>query len=151
MRFLCSVCAEISGGTHYHSLHLRLPRKRILRLVHPPLPEHATSTCRSTCLSFREYTVRHPIVLLSRSDPLTRRIIHRYLLGSGGTLMFDVTIVSQFALYRRKASPRERGRRTSVSRHMAEEEGLLGEDVEEGTTTPQRRRHPVEDRTYSED
>ncbi|EIM90090.1 uncharacterized protein STEHIDRAFT_166349 [Stereum hirsutum FP-91666 SS1] len=74
-----------------------------------------------------------------------------YLLGSGGTLMFDVTIVSQFALYRHKASPRERGRRTSVSRHIAEEEGLLGEDVEEGTTTPQRRRHPVEDRTYTED
>ncbi|TFK91034.1 hypothetical protein K466DRAFT_573907 [Polyporus arcularius HHB13444] len=45
-----------------------------------------------------------------------------YLLGSGGTLMFDVTIVTQSFLYSRKAA---RGRRLSHS-YNEEEAGLLG-------------------------
>lgn len=43
----------------------------------------------------------------------------RYLLGSGGTLMFDVTIVGQSWIYRPR--PRRHGR----SRTLGEEEGGL--------------------------
>lgn len=65
----------------------------------------------------------------------------RYLLGSGGTLMFDVTIVTQSFLYRPKAGAR--GRR--ISRTMAEEEeGLLsaGATGAADLSTPSRRRMP---------
>ncbi|EGN93263.1 hypothetical protein SERLA73DRAFT_172182 [Serpula lacrymans var. lacrymans S7.3] len=48
-----------------------------------------------------------------------------YLLGSGGTFMFDVTIVSQFYIYRLR--PRSRGRRNSV-RDSEEAAGLLASD-----------------------
>ncbi|EKM55334.1 uncharacterized protein PHACADRAFT_143534 [Phanerochaete carnosa HHB-10118-sp] len=58
-----------------------------------------------------------------------------YLLGSGGTLMFDVTIVIQSFLYKPKAM---RGRR--LSRPIAEEEeGLLATGAED-SITPSRRR-----------
>ncbi|KII88392.1 hypothetical protein PLICRDRAFT_41555 [Plicaturopsis crispa FD-325 SS-3] len=52
-----------------------------------------------------------------------------YLLGSGGTLCFDITIVIQSFLYRPR--PHHRGRRTSTARHEALDEeraGLLGQD-----------------------
>ncbi|KAL7283393.1 hypothetical protein ACG7TL_002823 [Trametes sanguinea] len=52
-----------------------------------------------------------------------------YLLGSGGTLMFDVTIVAQSLIYRPKALIR--GRRTSRS-YSEEEAGLL--DASRGTS-----------------
>jgi hypothetical protein len=50
----------------------------------------------------------------------------RYLLGSAGTLVFDVTIVTQSFIYRR--SPR---RQASVRSRMTEEEeaGLLSRDA----------------------
>lgn len=56
----------------------------------------------------------------------------RYLLGSGGTLIFDVTIVCQSLLYRKRPSLRPRGRgRMSANRVSREEEtGLL--DAEQG-------------------
>lgn len=47
----------------------------------------------------------------------------RYILGSGGTLMFDVTIVTQSFLYR---SPSQRkGSKILAGDVPAEEEGLL--------------------------
>ncbi|KAI9064438.1 hypothetical protein FKP32DRAFT_1650007 [Trametes sanguinea] len=52
-----------------------------------------------------------------------------YLLGSGGTLMFDVTIVAQSLIYRPKALIR--GRRSSRS-YSEEEAGLL--DASRGTS-----------------
>ncbi|KAF7799632.1 hypothetical protein EIP86_010870 [Pleurotus ostreatoroseus] len=62
-----------------------------------------------------------------------------YLLGSGGTLMFDVTIVTQSFLYRSKAH--SRGRRPSRADNE-EEQGLLGAGTTgaEEVTTPSRRR-----------
>ncbi|KAI9466303.1 PQ loop repeat-domain-containing protein [Lactarius psammicola] len=64
-----------------------------------------------------------------------------YLIGSGGTLMFDVTIVTQSFIYRQRPSPR--GRRLSTrSASIAEEESLMrADDVEESYTS--RRRLPV--------
>lgn len=58
-----------------------------------------------------------------------------YLLGSGGTLIFDVTIVSQSFIYRGKP-PRRRGRGTSIahSASLAEEQAcLLGGDALSGS------------------
>jgi len=58
-----------------------------------------------------------------------------YLLGSGGTLMFDITIVSQAFIYRGR-HPRRRGRGNSIvhSAALAEERaGLLGGDVLAGS------------------
>ncbi|KAH9935027.1 PQ loop repeat-domain-containing protein [Fomitopsis serialis] len=62
----------------------------------------------------------------------------KYLLGSGGTLMFDITIVAQSVIYKAKT---HRGRRSSRSL-AAEEEGLLsaGATGTEDVTTPSRRR-----------
>jgi len=64
-----------------------------------------------------------------------------YLLGSGGTLMFDVTIVVQSFLYRPETNLR--GRR--LSRSLSEEEGLLsaGATGAEDPLTPSRRRLPT--------
>lgn len=59
----------------------------------------------------------------------------RYLLGSGGTFVFDVTIVSQSFIYRGKP-PRRRGRGTSISHRasLAEEQAcLLGGDALSGS------------------
>lgn len=58
-----------------------------------------------------------------------------YLLGSGGTLIFDVTIVSQSFIYRGKA-PRRRGRGSSIAHRasLAEEQAcLLGGDALSGS------------------
>ncbi|KAG2111658.1 PQ loop repeat-domain-containing protein [Suillus discolor] len=58
-----------------------------------------------------------------------------YLLGSGGTLIFDVTIVSQSYIYRGKP-PRRRGRGTSIAHRasLAEEQAcLLGGDALSGS------------------
>ncbi|KAI0306481.1 PQ loop repeat-domain-containing protein [Multifurca ochricompacta] len=64
-----------------------------------------------------------------------------YLLGSGGTLMFDVTIVTQSFIYRPR--PPARGRRTSLQEATAaEEESLMRADDVEEVYTP-RRRLPV--------
>ncbi|KAI0818501.1 PQ loop repeat-domain-containing protein [Irpex lacteus] len=64
-----------------------------------------------------------------------------YLLGSGGTLMFDVTIVTQSFLYRPKAHLRGR----HLSRAHEEEEGLLSADATgaEDPSSPSRRRLPT--------
>jgi hypothetical protein len=64
-----------------------------------------------------------------------------YLIGSGGTLMFDVTIVTQSFIYRQRPSPR--GRRLSTQEvSIAEEESLMrADDLEESYTS--RRRLPV--------
>ncbi|CDO68284.1 hypothetical protein BN946_scf184799.g11 [Trametes cinnabarina] len=63
-----------------------------------------------------------------------------YLLGSGGTLIFDVTIVAQSLIYRPKALTR--GRRTSRS-YSEEEAGLLdaarGISAAEGSLVASRR------------
>ncbi|TBU50785.1 PQ loop repeat-domain-containing protein [Dichomitus squalens] len=64
-----------------------------------------------------------------------------YLLGSGGTLMFDVTIVCQSFLYRPKGSP-PRGRHASRT-YNEEEAGLLSAEatgaVEDAPVTSRRR------------
>ena len=64
-----------------------------------------------------------------------------YLIGSGGTLMFDVTIITQSFIYRQRPSPR--GRRISThDASIAEEESLIrADDLEESYTS--RRRLPV--------
>ncbi|KAF7969899.1 hypothetical protein HWV62_25635 [Athelia sp. TMB] len=54
-----------------------------------------------------------------------------YLLGSGGTLMFDVTIVCQSFVYRAKPKHRGRGRTA-----REEEAGLLSEDAVTAPETP---------------
>jgi hypothetical protein len=74
---------------------------------------------------------------------LTLKLSDSYLLGSGGTLMFDVAIVTQSFIYR--PHPRLSGSRT-FSREITapEEEGLMradAGDVEEPYTP--RRRLPV--------
>lgn len=68
--------------------------------------------------------------------------LFRYLLGSGGTLMFDVTIVTQSFLYRPK--PHMRGRRLSTTINE-EEEALLsaGATGADDPLTPSRRRLPT--------
>ncbi|KAI0647055.1 PQ loop repeat-domain-containing protein [Trametes meyenii] len=66
-----------------------------------------------------------------------------YLLGSGGTLMFDVTIVCQSLLYRPKFPAR--GRRSSRS-YSEEEAGLLDAEAtaaEESPVTSRRRTDSV--------
>ncbi|KAH9050680.1 PQ loop repeat-domain-containing protein [Lactarius hengduanensis] len=65
-----------------------------------------------------------------------------FLIGSGGTLMFDVTIVTQSFIYRQRPSPR--GRRLSTRETSSEEEESLirADDVEEPYTSS-RRRLPV--------
>ncbi|KAG1782613.1 PQ loop repeat-domain-containing protein [Suillus placidus] len=58
-----------------------------------------------------------------------------YLIGSGGTFIFDVTIVSQSFIYRGKP-PRRRGRGTSIAHRasLAEEQAcLLGGDALSGS------------------
>ncbi|KAJ8502902.1 hypothetical protein ONZ45_g11335 [Pleurotus djamor] len=56
-----------------------------------------------------------------------------YLLGSGGTLMFDITIVSQSFVYR----PRPRHRSSLRSSRLAEEEaGLLSSEPLDSSTAP---------------
>ena len=86
--------------------------------------------------------------LISCPPPLARHessdTNYSYLLGSGGTLMFDITIVAQSFIYRPK--PFTRGRR--ISRTVNEEEaGLLsaGATGAEDPTTPSRRRLPTND------
>ena len=56
--------------------------------------------------------------------------MHRYLLGSAGTLLFDVSIVSQSLIYRPKLL-RNRGRQSSTHRRTVSEEetGLLSGDA----------------------
>jgi len=71
-----------------------------------------------------------------------------YLLGSGGTLMFDITIVSQSLLYRTSTEKGKAGRRGSrAGRGTAgEEEALLSAGAtgaDEGG--PQHRRRTVGD------
>lgn len=66
----------------------------------------------------------------------------RYLLGSGGTLMFDVTIVTQTYLYRPKAG---RSRRPTHT-YSEEEAGLLSAEAtgaEDSPPTSRRRRESV--------
>ena len=88
---------------------------------------------------FREFLVFH--------NPMQPRISHilSYLLGSAGTLMFDVTIVSQFFLYQKLTDKGKMGRRNSrVGRGMSpEEEGLLSAGAtgaDEGASPQHRRR-----------
>jgi solute carrier family 66 (lysosomal lysine-arginine transporter), member 1 len=59
------------------------------------------------------------------SSPLTTFL--RYLIGSGGTLVFDITIVTQSFIYTPKLH--HRGRRSSVRRRAEEEAGLLSGDA----------------------
>ncbi|KAF9265478.1 hypothetical protein L218DRAFT_860010 [Marasmius fiardii PR-910] len=66
--------------------------------------------------------------------PASREFIKEsipYLLGSGGTFVFDVTIVMQVMIYRRKPRNVRRGRRRSIVAREEEETGLLaGDSVE---------------------
>jgi len=68
-----------------------------------------------------------------RMPPPTNRAFIResipYLLGSAGTLLFDISIVGQSLIYRRQPL-RHRGRRGSTRRRaVAEETGLLSADA----------------------
>ncbi|VDB83072.1 unnamed protein product [Peniophora sp. CBMAI 1063] len=60
-----------------------------------------------------------------------------YLLGSGGTLMFDVTIVCQTMLYRPKAAIQ--ARRSSLSGGVEEREALMSASADIDVATPRRR------------
>ncbi|KAI0054157.1 hypothetical protein FA95DRAFT_1480159 [Auriscalpium vulgare] len=66
-----------------------------------------------------------------------------YLLGSGGTLMFDVTIVTQSFVYR-TPPPHHARRGSRAATHAEEEEGLMSgdasNDIVEEPNTPHRRR-----------
>ena len=76
----------------------------------------------------------------SRTFALSLLTVCSYLLGSGGTFMFDVAIVVQSFIYR--PHPRARGSRLfSREETAAEEESLMRPDVEEPYTP--RRRLPV--------
>lgn len=83
-----------------------------------------------------------PCVHLCKScvvSPRSLKLFLRYLLGSGGTLMFDVTIVTQVFLYRLKGDLR--GSRPSRT-HNEEEAGLLSAEAtgaEESIVTSRRR------------
>ncbi|KAG7092564.1 hypothetical protein E1B28_008912 [Marasmius oreades] len=73
--------------------------------------------------------------------PASREFIKEsipYLLGSGGTFIFDVTIVLQTVIYRRKPRSIRRGRRRSIV-VREEESGLLAGDSPE--------HHPYESST----
>lgn len=65
-------------------------------------------------------------------------MINRFLLGSGGTLMFDMTIVTQSYLYRPKIFPR-RSHSTHIrhpySAHEEESAGLLSGDALASSST----------------
>jgi len=82
-----------------------------------------------------------PYVFPKHFPLLPSHAFRSYLLGSGGTLMFDVTIVTQSFIYR----PQSQGRGSrAFSREVtaAEEEGLMrGDSLEEPYTA--RRRLPV--------
>jgi hypothetical protein len=86
-------------------------------------------------LSKRVSRAQHPNICLIRPSLI---YTHSYILGSGGTLIFDVTIVTQSFLYR--SFSEKRGRRNSIlsSRIIVpEEEGLLTTD--EPTSAHRRR------------
>ncbi|KAI0082619.1 hypothetical protein K474DRAFT_1654730 [Panus rudis PR-1116 ss-1] len=78
----------------------------------------------------------------SQSSAFLRESIP-YLLGSGGTLMFDVTIVAQSFIYRPKSHNRGRRKSRTVNE---EEAGLLSAGAtgaEDPVSTPSRRRLPI--------
>ncbi len=88
-----------------------------------------------------------PFVLLLYSLCLAY-VLCRYLLGSGGTLMFDITIVLQSFVYRGQKPRKLRSgslstyagsgtvRRRTVA--MDEEEALLGSTISENSGIPRR-------------
>ncbi len=94
------------------------------------LPQSRIYISWRACRKFLK-TFTFSLLIVSRS----------YLLGSGGTLMFDVTIVAQSFIYR--PHPRARESR-SFSREVTteEEESLMRSDGVEEPYTP-RRRLPV--------
>lgn len=100
------ICAFL-GNTFYVASILSSPKMSLP----PPL---ATEFLRESI------PFVHPPYLLYISE-LTKKL--RYLIGSGGTLLFDITIVSQSLIYR----PRPRRHSTSVlpTRIEEEEAGLL--------------------------
>ena len=65
-------------------------------------------------------------------------LCHSYLLGSGGTLMFDVTIVCQTMLYRPKAVLHAR-RNSLLGGSSEEHEALMSASTDVDVVTPRRR------------
>jgi hypothetical protein len=97
-----------------HRLHISaMPLGKLLPRLPPsplPLPSH--------------------ICLLLPTDALLGK--PRYLLGSGGTLIFDITIVIQSILYRGRSPVKKGGKRRRTATIPREEEALLGgEGLEE--------------------
>lgn len=82
-----------------------------------------------------------------RPSRLRGLLSQSYLLGSGGTLMFDVTIVSQSFLYRKPVDKEKSGWRSSRTGRgtSAEEEGLLtaGTTGTGESAPPQHRRRAL--------
>lgn len=128
-RCICSSLPswEISSMSYLYCHHL-ICSNRLPRRLHTSRRAYRQSS--SLCLFFSFTQLCHRCV--------------RYLLGSGGTLMFDVTIVTQSLFYRHRPPLHLRGRRSSVRarNHMEEEEGLLGAGTSGAgdPTTPSRRR-----------
>ena len=121
-------------GSFSATICFRLSRESFLCCLNPHLPSDVSSSSSSSRLSAREHSVRaffHPF-------ERTFELCYRYLLGSGGTLMFDVTIVVQSFLYRPK---RHLGRRASRTLNE-EEQALLRADATgaEDAGSPSRRR-----------
>ena len=123
----------------YSSLRSSATPSTLHRFSHPLICNYPLrNRPRSSARVFREYSPAISTCTLLFFDSLTLYII-RYLLGSGGTLMFDVTIVTQAFLYRPKGG--SRGRRPSRT-HNEEEAGLLSAEAtgaEDSPITSRRR------------
>jgi hypothetical protein len=113
------------------------PRQFLLCLIYTLFSQHARQSHEVIFISYGKHAVS-----FSRTFTFILLTAPRsYLLGSGGTLMFDVTIVAQSFIYR--PHPRTHESR-SLSREVtaAEEESLMQpDDVDEPYTS--RRRLPV--------
>ena len=117
----------------YSSLHSSATSSTSRRsLPHPRCTFLSPTLLRSCVKAYRE---SHSWTA-SRSFFDAHRLL-RYLLGSGGTLMFDVTIVTQARLYKPKGG--SRGRRTSRT-YNEEEAGLLSAEATGADDSPTTRR-----------
>lgn len=115
----------------YPSLYL--PSLAISSTLHPSSPRQiCVKRLQSERLIYAK-VFRESIYTLT-DTPLTHN--YSYLLGSGGTLMFDITIVCQSFVY--KSKPKRRGRQGSswVATIHEEEAGLLNDDALAASEAP---------------
>ena len=111
-------------GPFHVSLRIRISWQFVLCCIDIVVPPVFGTPSRIRSLHQRIDSVRAS----SSSSPLAVLHFRRYLLGSGGTLMFDITIVSQSFIYRPR-SHRGRGRSIRARTLNEEETGLLTGDT----------------------